>query len=55
MLALMRVRQAARLQFEVGTGELAPDPRFEPHGYVVVVNLTGMLEGQTDGGRPRTG
>jgi hypothetical protein len=31
------------LQFEVGTGELAPDARFEPHGHVVVINLTGVL------------
>jgi hypothetical protein len=30
------------LQFEVGTGELAPDARFEPHGHVVVINLTGV-------------
>jgi hypothetical protein len=32
-----------RLQFEVGTGELAPDARFEPHGHVVVINLAGVL------------
>ena len=32
-----------RLRFEVGTGELAPDARFEPHGHVVVINLAGVL------------
>lgn len=31
------------LQFEVGTGELAPDSRFEPHGHVVLINLAGVL------------
>jgi hypothetical protein len=31
------------LQFEVGTGELAPEARFEPHGHLVVINLTGVL------------
>jgi hypothetical protein len=31
-----------RLQFEVGTGELA-DARFEPHGHVVVINVAGVL------------
>jgi hypothetical protein len=30
------------LQFEVGTGELAPEARFEPHGHVVLINLTGV-------------
>ena len=34
---------ATRLQFEVGTGELAPDARFEPHGHVVVINVAGVL------------
>ena len=34
---------AMQLQFEVGTGELAPDARFEPHGHVVLINLTGVL------------
>ncbi len=34
---------AMKLQFEVGTGELAPDTRFVPHGHVVVINLTGVL------------
>jgi len=32
-----------RLQFEVGTGELAPDARFEPHGHVVLINVVGEL------------
>ena len=30
------------LRFEVGTGELAPDARFKPHGHVVVINLAGV-------------
>jgi hypothetical protein len=34
---------AMQLQFEVGTGELAPDARFEPHGHVVLINVTGAL------------
>lgn len=34
---------AVQLQFEVGTGELAPDARFEPHGHVVLINVTGVL------------
>ena len=33
----------AKLQFEVGTGELAPDTRFVPHGHVVVINVAGVL------------
>jgi hypothetical protein len=32
-----------KLQFEVGTGELAPDARFAPHGHVVVINQAGVL------------
>jgi hypothetical protein len=32
-----------KLQFEVGTGEVAPDSRFLPHGHVVVINLAGVL------------
>ena len=32
-----------KLQFEVGTGELGPDARFEPHGHVVVINVAGVL------------
>jgi hypothetical protein len=31
------------LMFQVGTGEIASDARFEPHGHVVVINLTGVL------------
>jgi len=30
---------AMKLQFAVGTGELAPDARFEPHGHVVLINV----------------
>lgn len=33
----------AKLRFEVGTGELAPDARFAPHGHVVVLNVAGVL------------
>ena len=32
-----------KLQFEVGTGEIAPDTRFAPHGHVVVINVAGVL------------
>jgi hypothetical protein len=32
-----------KLRFEVGTGELAPDARFNPHGHVVVINVAGVL------------
>ncbi|MBV9943860.1 MAG: hypothetical protein JO262_17160 [Solirubrobacterales bacterium] len=32
-----------KLQFEVGTGELAPDARFGPHGHMVLINVTGVL------------
>jgi hypothetical protein len=32
-----------RLQFEVGTGELAPDAMFEPHGHTVLINVVGVL------------
>jgi hypothetical protein len=32
-----------KLQFEVGTGELAPEARFDPHGHVVRINVTGVL------------
>jgi hypothetical protein len=31
------------LRFEVGTGELAPDSRFAPHGHVVVIDVAGVL------------
>lgn len=34
---------AMKLQFEVGTGELAPETRFHPHGHVVVINVAGVL------------
>lgn len=34
---------ATRLQFEVGTGELGSDARFEPHGHVVLINVAGVL------------
>jgi hypothetical protein len=32
------------LQFEVGTGELAPDASFHPHGHVVLINVTGVVQ-----------
>lgn len=32
-----------KLQFEVGTGELAPEAKFEPHGHVVLINVAGVL------------
>ena len=32
-----------KLRFEVGTGELAPDTRFAPHGHVVVISVAGVL------------
>jgi hypothetical protein len=32
-----------KLRFEAGTGELAPDARFAPHGHVVVINVAGVL------------
>jgi hypothetical protein len=31
-----------KLQFEVGTGELAPDARFDPHGHVLLINIAGL-------------
>ena len=31
------------LRFEVGTGELAPDTRFAPHGHALVINVAGVL------------
>ena len=33
---------AMKLQFQVGTGELAPEARFEPHGHVVLINVAGL-------------
>jgi hypothetical protein len=38
-----RNRSTTTLQFEVGTGELAPESTFAPHGHVVVINLAGVL------------
>ena len=35
------------LRFEVGTGDLAPDTRFAPHGHVVVINVAGVLIGRS--------
>ena len=37
-----RDESAGSLWFEVGTGELAPDTRFAPHGHVVVINVLGL-------------
>jgi hypothetical protein len=34
---------AMELQFQVGTGELAPDARFVPHGHVVLINVAAVL------------
>ena len=34
---------AMKLRFEVGTGELAPDAEFAPHGHVVVIEVAGVL------------
>lgn len=31
------------LQFEVGTGEIAPDAAFDPHGHVVVISVDGAV------------
>jgi len=33
---------AKSLRFEVGTGELAPDTSFDPHGHVVLINVAGF-------------
>ena len=32
-----------KLRFEVGTGELAPDAKFAPHGHVLVIDVAGVL------------
>ena len=32
-----------KLQFEVGTGELGPEARFDPHGHIVLINVAGVL------------
>jgi hypothetical protein len=34
---------ARKLRFEVGTGELAPEASFDPHGHVVLIDLAGVL------------
>jgi hypothetical protein len=34
---------AMNLQFEVGTGELAAESRFDPHGHVVLINVSGAF------------
>jgi hypothetical protein len=34
---------AMTLRLEVGTGELAPDSPFEPHGHVVVIKLADVM------------
>jgi len=34
---------AGTLRFEIGTGELAPDTRFAPHGHTVVIDVAGVL------------
>jgi hypothetical protein len=34
---------AMQLQFEIGTGEVAPDARFDPHGHVVLIKVTGVV------------
>jgi hypothetical protein len=31
---------ALRVRFEIGTGELAPETRFLPHGHAVIINVT---------------
>ncbi len=36
------VGSGATLRFEVGTGELAPDARFTPHGHSVVIDVAGL-------------
>jgi hypothetical protein len=38
-----RAGRPKKLQFEVGTGEIGADARFEPHGHVVLINVTGVL------------
>lgn len=40
---LQRDERPAGLRFEVGTGELAPDSQFAPHGHAVVIEVTGDL------------
>lgn len=36
------VRGEVKLRFDVGTGELAPDTRFDPHGHTVVIDVAGV-------------
>ncbi|WP_432894023.1 hypothetical protein ACQPYH_21490 [Kribbella sp. CA-245084] len=38
-----RMLSEGSLRFEIGTGELAPDTRFQPHGHTVVINVTGVV------------
>jgi hypothetical protein len=42
-VATDRDDSALKLRFEVGTGELAPDTRFDPHGHVVMINVACAL------------
>ncbi len=35
--------RGAELRFEVGTGELAPDSRFDSHGHLVVITVAGVF------------
>ena len=44
---------AMTLQFEVGTGELGPDSRFDPHGHVMIIKVTGLLQISASVGRVR--
>jgi hypothetical protein len=38
---LVRDERPAGLRFEIGTGELAPESRFAPHGHAVVIDVAG--------------
>lgn len=40
-----RVADPGWLRFEVGTGELSPDARFDPHGHAVVITVSGGTGG----------
>ena len=31
------------MRFEIGTGQLAADTTFAPHGHTVVINVAGVL------------
>ena len=35
--------RGVELRFEVGTGELAPDSRFDSHGHLLVINVAGVF------------